>query len=202
MIDGLETRLAAAVRLAHSMGDITLKHLNTEGLVTDTKADGTIVTEADRAAETRGREIITRQFGDDGLLGDPDFQAASETKTGTAQAPYIIDWRNTRSAMQHIGLGKGSTKNLPWPSLQSIAKALSLLPEQFSGAIDARKWHCIYIHSSNLTNYKCLGPAGSSSIRAKIPAHAGHGGVIVHHTQWSYPGLCTVWRHHYANAVL
>ena len=86
MIDGLETRLAAAVRLAHSMGDITLKHLNSESLITDTKADGTIVTEADRAAETRGREIITRQFGDDGLLGEEHGE-----ETGSTGWRWVLD---------------------------------------------------------------------------------------------------------------
>ena len=70
MLDGLETRLGAAVGLARTMGEITLDFFGRDGLHTDTKADGTIVTEADRAAETRGRDIIERTFPDDGLLGE------------------------------------------------------------------------------------------------------------------------------------
>ena len=116
----------------------------------------------------------------DNLLQDPDFQAAFETKTGVAQTPWVMDWRNPQSAMQYIGLGRGSTVNISWPDLQTVVGQLSLYPEQLSGAIDVRKCHCIYLHSSNLTNYKCLGPAGSRSILAKIPVNAGHGGVLVH----------------------
>lgn len=115
----------------------------------------------------------------DNLLQDPGFQAAFETKTGQAQTPWTMDWRNTQSAMQYIGLGRSSTVNILWPELQTVVGQLSLYPEQFSGAIDVRKCHCIYLHSSNLTNYKCLGPAGSRSILAKIPVNAGHGGVLV-----------------------
>ena len=117
---------------------------------------------------------------DDGFLQDSDFQAAFETKTGLAQTPWVMDWRNPQSAMQYIGLGRGSTVNISWPDLQTVVGQLSLYPEQFSGAIDERKCHCIYLHSSNLTNYKRLGPAGSRSILAKIAMNYGHGGVLVH----------------------
>ena len=116
----------------------------------------------------------------DNLLGDPDFQAAFETKTGLAQTPWVMDWRNQQSAMRYIGLGKASTVNILWPDLQTVLNQVGLYPEQFSGAIDVRKCHCIYLHSSNITNYKCLGPAGSRSILAKIPVNQGHGGVLVH----------------------
>ena len=70
MIDGLDSRLAAALSVARSMGDVTLQFLGADSLATDTKADGTIVTEADRAAETHGYDTITRAFPDDGLLGE------------------------------------------------------------------------------------------------------------------------------------
>ena len=116
----------------------------------------------------------------DDLLTDPGFQAALETKTGAARTPWTPDWRNTRSAMQYLGFGRASTRNLSWNLLQNIVNAPNLLTEQTSGAIDVRKCHCIFLHSSDLTNYKCLGPAGSRSILAKIPVNVGHGGVLVH----------------------
>ena len=89
---------------------------------------------------------------DDNLLEDPDFQAAFETKTGLAQTPWVMDWRNPQSAMQYIGLGRGSTVNISWPTLQNVVNQLSLYPEPCSGAIDVRTCHCVYLHSSNLTN--------------------------------------------------
>ena len=79
MLDGLETRLAAAVGLARTMGDVTLQYLATDGLTTDTKADGTIVTEADRAAETHGRDIIAHEFATDGLLGEEHGETPGTT---------------------------------------------------------------------------------------------------------------------------
>ena len=81
--------------------------------------------------------------------------------------------------MQYIGLGRRSTKNLSWPALISVIQSNGLFTLEHSGAIDVRRCASIYLHSTTLTNYKCLGPAGSRSILARIPVNAGQGNVLV-----------------------
>ena len=46
--------------------------------------------------------------------------------------------------------------------------------------VDVRRCHCVYLHSSTLTNYKCVGPAGSRTCIAKIHATAGSGSVLTY----------------------
>ena len=55
--------------------------------VVNTKPDGTEVTEADRRAEEVVREMITKQFPDDGILGE-EFGATNGPKT---QYRWVID---------------------------------------------------------------------------------------------------------------
>lgn len=61
--------LEVAHELAIEAGAVTLKHFGTV-LASDTKGDGTPVTEADRAAETLMRERIGAQFPTHGILGE------------------------------------------------------------------------------------------------------------------------------------
>jgi histidinol-phosphatase len=66
----LSTRLESARRLADEMGRITLEYFGREQLAIDHKADGSIVTEADRAAEHHARSAVLESYPDDGLLGE------------------------------------------------------------------------------------------------------------------------------------
>ena len=50
----------------------------------------------------------------------------------------------------------------------------------FTGALDLRANHCIYLHSPTLTNYKVLGPAGSRSSIARIAVNSGYGSILTH----------------------
>ena len=65
----LDSRVAPTAELARLTGDIALGHYRSH-LVVDTKADGSPVTIADRAAETAAREWVRRYFPDDGVLGE------------------------------------------------------------------------------------------------------------------------------------
>lgn len=66
----LSSRIDAARRLAGEMGRITLEYFGSEQLSIDRKADGTIVTEADRAAEQHARSVLRESHPDDGLIGE------------------------------------------------------------------------------------------------------------------------------------
>jgi len=91
--------LSLALELAQEAGAITLQHFGTV-LASDTKGDGTPVTEADRAAETLLRDRIGGRFPDHGILGE-EF---GETNPG-ATVRWILDpIDGTRSFVRGVPL--------------------------------------------------------------------------------------------------
>jgi histidinol phosphatase-like enzyme (inositol monophosphatase family) len=76
----------AAVDLAREAGDLTLRWFRSVELAVDTKADGTPVTEADRAAERLVRERLAAQFPDDAVLGEEEGD-----QPGTSGRYWIVD---------------------------------------------------------------------------------------------------------------
>jgi 3'-phosphoadenosine 5'-phosphosulfate (PAPS) 3'-phosphatase len=68
-----------AVDVASEAGELTLRWFRDRDLAVDSKADGTPVTAADRAAERLVRERIGGRFPDDGILGEeePEHGGAS-----------------------------------------------------------------------------------------------------------------------------
>jgi histidinol-phosphatase len=81
----LDALLAPAADLARLTGDVAVGYYRSQ-LSVETKADGSPVTIADRAAETAAREWVRRYFPDDGLLGE-EF---GEERPG-ARRRWIID---------------------------------------------------------------------------------------------------------------
>ena len=81
----LDARIAPAAELARLTGDIALRHYRSN-LTVETKADGSPVTMADRAAETAAREWVRRFFPADGVLGE-EF---GEERVG-ARRRWVID---------------------------------------------------------------------------------------------------------------
>jgi histidinol-phosphatase len=81
----LDSLMAPAADLARLTGDIALGYYRSN-LTVETKADGSPVTVADRAAETAAREWVGRLFPEDGLLGE-EF---GEERPGAARR-WIID---------------------------------------------------------------------------------------------------------------
>ena len=149
----------------------------------DASAPYTVTYSEDLGAMVFSRPVVSdRSFFivNDDLLETTGFQNAMVCRTGVNQDPWTPDYQNPRSAMQYIGLGRRSTKNLSWPALISVIQSNGLFTLEHSGAIDVRRCASIYLHSTTLTNYKCLGPAGSRSILAKIPVNAGQGNVLVY----------------------
>ncbi len=61
-----------AIDLVGSAGELTLRWFRSPDLAVDSKADGTPVTAADRAAERLVRERIADRFPDDGVLGEEE----------------------------------------------------------------------------------------------------------------------------------
>lgn len=73
--------LEAVGDLARVGGEHALKHFRKE-LVIERKADGSLVTQVDRATETAMREWITQRFPDDGILGEefPEHNPAARRR--------------------------------------------------------------------------------------------------------------------------
>jgi histidinol-phosphatase len=85
--DSVEMRqlLDFAVRLAREAGDITTQYFK-GSFVTERKADRSVVTNADREAETFLRTAISQAFPLDGILGEEEGE-----RLGTSGRRWIID---------------------------------------------------------------------------------------------------------------
>lgn len=81
----LDSLVSPAADLARLTGDIALGYYRSN-ITVETKADGSPVTIADRAAETAAREWVRRLFPEDGLLGE-EF---GEERPGAARR-WVID---------------------------------------------------------------------------------------------------------------
>lgn len=75
-------RLDEAVELARAAGVETLRWFNTAGLAIETKADGSPVTEADRAAERLLRAELGRRYPHDSIIGEeePDHRGSGPNR--------------------------------------------------------------------------------------------------------------------------
>src|SRR5690606_2650301 len=78
--------LDAAVEIVRAAGEVTLRWFAATDLVVDSKADGTPVTAADRAAERRVREMLGERFPDDGVLGEEEPETP-----GRSGRRWIVD---------------------------------------------------------------------------------------------------------------
>ena len=81
----LDERVAPAAELARITGTVALRHYRTN-LTVETKADGSPVTIADRAAETAARAWVQSRFPQDGVLGEE----LGEERPGAARR-WVID---------------------------------------------------------------------------------------------------------------
>ena len=92
--------------------------------------------------------------------------------------PWTMNYNNPKSAMSLLGLGPRSSENISLNDLLSLSNDLG--NEHYTGALDLRANHCIYLHSPNLTNYKVLGPASSRSCIARVAVNSGYGSILTH----------------------
>ncbi len=77
--------LDAASELARHIGSVALSHYRSV-LTVETKADGSPVTIADRAAETAARDWLSTHFPDDAVLGEEFGERA-----GTSGRTWVLD---------------------------------------------------------------------------------------------------------------
>lgn len=85
-----------AVRLAREAGDATLRWFRSADLAVETKADGTPVTEADRAAERLVRHWLDANYPDDAVVGEEETD-----RPGTSGRRWIVDPIDGTKAFTH-----------------------------------------------------------------------------------------------------
>src|SRR5258705_802587 len=126
--DELKELLEFAVYLGQVAGEITLKYFR-KGPETNTKADGSFVTIADREAEADLRRRLVERFPNDGILGEEE----GETK-GRSGRRWVLDPIDGTFAFVHgvpfygvlIGLeidGEMSAGVVNLPALEEIVYA-------------------------------------------------------------------------------
>lgn len=74
------------VDLVRAAGDLTMRWFRSQALAVERKADGTPVTEADRAAERFLRVELEARFPGDGIVGEEELD-----RPGTSGAVWVID---------------------------------------------------------------------------------------------------------------
>jgi histidinol-phosphatase len=95
----LDERVAPAAELARITGTVALRHYRTN-LTVETKADGSPVTIADRAAETAARAWVQSRFPQDGVLGEE----LGEERPGAARRWIIDPIDGTKSFVRGVPL--------------------------------------------------------------------------------------------------
>jgi histidinol-phosphatase len=75
-----------ALDVAREAGEATLRWFQARDLTVDSKADGTPVTAADRAAERLVRERLAEAFPDDGVLGEEEAETP-----GASGRRWVVD---------------------------------------------------------------------------------------------------------------
>jgi histidinol phosphatase-like enzyme (inositol monophosphatase family) len=78
--------LEDAVAIATEAAELTLRWFRRDDLAVERKADGTPVTEADRAAEALVRRRVREAYPDDGILGEEEGE-----RFGTSGRRWIVD---------------------------------------------------------------------------------------------------------------
>ena len=111
------------------------------------------------------------------LLSQPAFQAQTNPMTVGSEA-YTIVWRDPQSALGLFGLDHGTSANLDLSALLQLLAQPGLYTSQVTGAIDIRRVHNVYIHSTALSNNNVLGTDGGRTTLVKIPVLGQMGDVL------------------------
>jgi histidinol-phosphatase len=109
----LDDRVAPAAELARITGMVALRHYRSR-LTVETKADGSPVTIADRAAETAARAWVQSRFPHDGVLGEE----LGEERPGAARRWIIDPIDGTKSFVRGVPL---------WGSLVALCEGDQVL---------------------------------------------------------------------------
>jgi histidinol phosphatase-like enzyme (inositol monophosphatase family) len=117
----LADRLRHALAFARAAGDLTLEAFDSRRVRAERKADGSVVTATDRAAERLLREAIVEAFPDDGVLGEElgettgrsGYRWILDPIDGTASFVNGVPLYGTLVAVEHAGRPVVGVVHLP-----------------------------------------------------------------------------------------
>ena len=121
----------------------------------------------------------------DDLLSDPAFKSLVDPRTALFEA-YDLDFNNTKSAHELLGLGRGSSVNTKTAQMITIMDQQDLAYAFETGAVAVRRVNNVYVHSQALSTRNVISlMAGARTTICKIPvlgqvgdvlhrAHSGH----------------------------
>ncbi len=166
----LDALVAPAADLARLTGDIALGYYRSN-LTVETKADGSPVTIADRAAETAAREWVRRLFPQDGVLGEE----LGEERPGSARR-WIIDPIDGTKAFIHGAPLWGSLVALcEGDRVLAGAAYFPAVGEMLAAAPGAGCWwngsRCAVSHVSKLSDATVL--TTDPTFQERLPYRAG-----------------------------
>ena len=108
-------------------------------------------------------------FGKPSFMGDYTVSRLDTAGSGSTARRYGIEQSNGTFVIP------SATNNLRHiVDFPHAGGASSFIESSF---VDVRRVHSIYLHSS-LGNFNCIAPTGVRGILAKIPVHAGYGGLV------------------------
>ena len=125
-----------------------------------------------------GGNVNSFWWVDDDLMRNDSFQQLRSTVTARALTPYTLNYNARQSCMQLLGLGRRSSLNTSYAALYQATLQGALLTTATTGAVDVRRARSLCLRSPTLANYKCLGPAGSCNILARVNVTSGYGSIL------------------------
>ena len=178
----ISERLAFAVEVARAGGASTLGYFRRGDAAVETKADGTPVTEADKACERVIRDGLAERFSDDGVLGE-EFGDSP----GTTGYRWIIDPIDGTYSFVHgvplyttlIGIERLTSDGSPGPAVAGVVYAPAL-DEMLYARRGGGAWHRV---------------AGGEPVPARVSSVSSLAEASVSTTSMDYwnPDLRPVW---------
>ena len=112
------------------------------------------------------------------MLRNASLQQLFNTVATPALTPYTLNYYAPQSCVQLLGLGRRSSLNTSYAALHQATLQDALLTTAIAGAGDIMRTHSLCLRSPTFTNYKCLGPAGSRNILARVNVTSGYGSIL------------------------
>ena len=112
-------------------------------------------------------------------IADSAFQSfvigrLEESQQGT---PYFVDFQSPDDCNGSLGLARNSSANAMWSTLNTNLLNKSVSGTHITGSIDVRRRQNLFLHSSDLSNNRSIGPQGSRSVICRVPVTQLCGGI-------------------------
>ena len=126
------------------------------------------------------------------ILSDATFRAYAQVRAmynsngqawpSSSSTAYGLDWGAIEDASGLMSLDADVTKGAAVGAIMTLinndAPTYQWPTAQTTGTIDVRNVQNLHLHSNSLSNFSCIGPAGSRTVLASLPVTNLSGSVI------------------------